>query len=116
MQKELIKQLFRKAFTNRFPGKRIPEDTERMEREGINSPINVPEDYRGRISYDKEKCTGCQLCTRVCPSKAVVYHKEENKISYHLLRCTFCGECVEVCPVQALTFTQEFLLARTEKD
>jgi len=122
MQLELIKQLFKRAFTNKFPAKHIPKNVtgylEKVKKgkTKINPPVPVPEGYRGRIAYDKKKCIGCQMCTKVCPANALVFDPKEKKVRYHLFRCTFCGECVEICPVKCLTFTDEFLLADYKKD
>jgi ferredoxin len=122
MQIELIKQLFRRTFTNRFPFKHIPKsvsgfllDVEKGERK-FNPPVPAPSGFRGRIDYRKDKCIGCGLCVKVCPAAAVVFIKKEKKIKYHLFRCTFCGQCVEVCPTHALVNTDEFLLADYDKD
>ncbi len=122
MQLELFKQLFRKTFTNLFPVKHAPSSvTKLLDQVGkgkakINPPVEVPEDFRGRIAYDEKKCIGCGLCTQVCPAAAVVMRKKERKIDYFLFRCTFCGECVNICPVKCLTFTKEFLCADYKKD
>ncbi|HDD72754.1 MAG TPA: 4Fe-4S dicluster domain-containing protein [Candidatus Aenigmarchaeota archaeon] len=120
--KELLKQLFKKPFTNRFPAKYIPKsvtgflERARTGKVKINPPVEVPPGFRGKIEYDEKKCIRCKLCTRVCPAKAVVYSEREKKIKYYLFRCTFCGQCVDVCPVNALTFTKEFLLAGYRRD
>ncbi|MCD6495868.1 MAG: 4Fe-4S binding protein [Candidatus Aenigmarchaeota archaeon] len=121
MQIELIKQLFRKAFTNPFPVKRAPASTVKLledvksGKKSLNPPVPVPEDFRGEIAYDRDKCIGCQLCTKVCPADAVVFQPKTRKIRYYPFRCTFCGECVKICPVNALSFTKEFLLASEKK-
>ena len=117
MQKELIKQLFKKAFTNKFPVKHTPGSVNKLledvgkGKKKINPPVEVPEDYRGKIAYDRDKCIGCQMCTKVCPAAAVVFKPKTKKIKYYHFRCTFCGECVKICPVKCLSFTKDFLLA-----
>ncbi len=122
MPKELFKQLFKKPFTNLFPAKHAPRSAAGLLKkvsEGkakLNPPVETPPNFRGKIKYHREKCIGCKLCTRVCPSAAVEFIEKEKKIRYHLFRCTFCGECVNVCPVKALEFTKEFLLADYKRD
>ena len=122
MAREVLKQLFRRPFTNLFPARRTPDSVNRLLRDvksgkaKLNPPVPTPEGFRGKIKYYKDKCIGCRLCTRVCPAKAVVFKEKEKKISYHLFRCTFCGECVNICPTKALEFTDEFLLADYNKD
>jgi formate hydrogenlyase subunit 6/NADH:ubiquinone oxidoreductase subunit I len=122
MQLELLKQLFKRAFTNKFPAKRIPKSVtgllkkvEEGEAE-LNPPVKTPPGFRRRIEYHRDKCIGCGLCVKVCPADAVVFQEKQKKIKYHLFRCTFCGQCVEICPVKALEFTNEFLLADYKKD
>ncbi|MBN1896242.1 MAG: 4Fe-4S binding protein [Candidatus Aenigmarchaeota archaeon] len=122
MQKELFRQLFKRAFTNQFPVKHAPKSVAKLledvgkGKKKINPPVPVPDDFRGKLAYDKDKCIGCQMCTRVCPSKALVFDTKTRKVKYYLSRCTFCGECVSICPVKCLSFTKEFLLADYRKD
>jgi formate hydrogenlyase subunit 6/NADH:ubiquinone oxidoreductase subunit I len=121
MAKELLRQLFRKPFTNQFPVKRTPNSMKGLfEKAGqgkatLNEPVPVPEGFRGRIEYNREKCIGCRLCIRVCPANCFDYLESERKVHYHLSRCTFCAQCVDVCPVKALSSTKDFLLADYKK-
>jgi len=113
----ILKQLFKKPFTNLFPLEHIPDQLSTVIKKAesgeleINPPIPTPENFRGRISYDKDKCIGCRLCIRVCPANAISYVAEEKKIKVHVDRCCFCAQCTEICPVQCLSMSNEFLLA-----
>ena len=121
MVKELFKQLFKKPFTNKFPAKHAPKSILKLLKkveEGkvkLNDPVPVPEGFRGKITYNKEKCIGCKLCIKVCPANCFDFLEKERKVKYHLSRCTFCAQCVDVCPVDALASTKEFLLADYKK-
>lgn len=117
----LIKQVFQKPFTNKFPVKYAPKNVtallQKVEKGEvkINPPVESPEYFRGKILYDKEKCIGCKMCIRVCPPKAIEFKEEEKKIKIYLGRCIFCSQCNDVCPVDALHMGKEFLLADVDR-
>lgn len=121
MVPELLKQLFKKPFTNKFPAKYAPPSTKEFleaVKKGkikIVPPVETPPGFRGKINYDREKCIGCQLCVKVCPSQAIEFKPEEKKIRIYISRCTFCAQCTDVCPVNALSMSDEFLLANEDK-
>lgn len=118
----LIKQLFTKKATNPFPVKYAPDnmtEAAKLVEEGkleLNGPVEIPEDFRGQIVYDKECCIGCQLCVRVCPSEALIFKEEERKVKHYVSRCTFCGQCVDICPEDCFEFSPDFLIAGTDKN
>jgi len=118
----LIKQLLTKKATNPFPVKHAPDNMhaaaeliEKGELE-INPPVDIPENFRGKLDYDMECCIGCKLCVRVCPSEALVFKEEKNKVKHYVSRCTFCGQCVNICPQSCFEFSPEFLIAGTDKN
>ncbi len=54
-----------------------------------------------RFSVNAEKCTGCTLCSKVCPTKAA--HGERKKA--HVIdqeTCVRCGLCAEACKFKAI--------------
>jgi len=56
------------------------------------------------LTYEiiEEKCTGCTLCIKKCPTEAIVgERKEAHKIVQE--KCTKCGKCAEVCKFKAVT-------------
>ena len=110
-------QMFKKPWTNKFPAKYAPSNTTKFlenvqaGKAKIIPPVETPPGFRGKIQYDKEKCIGCQLCLKVCPSEAIEFKPEEKKIKIYLARCTFCSQCNDICPTNCLSMSNEFLLA-----
>jgi NADH-quinone oxidoreductase subunit F len=49
-----------------------------------------------------ERCTGCTICARVCPSKAISGELKQ-KFVIDQDRCTHCGECFKACRFDAIT-------------
>jgi formate hydrogenlyase subunit 6/NADH:ubiquinone oxidoreductase subunit I len=119
--KTILKQLFRKPATNIFPAKYAPESTlsflDMVARQEVklHPPVAIPPKFRGKIAYDRENCSGCQQCYKVCPTRAIEWLPEEKKIKIFISRCCFCAQCVDVCPVHTLAMTEEFLLANYDK-
>jgi formate hydrogenlyase subunit 6/NADH:ubiquinone oxidoreductase subunit I len=117
----LLSQMFKKPFTNKFPAKYVPPSTTKFlekvkkGRASIIPPIETPPGFRGKIRYDNEKCTGCKLCIKVCPSGAIEFREKEKKVRFYLSRCTFCSQCNDVCPLRCISMSEEFLLADTDK-
>jgi NADH-quinone oxidoreductase subunit I len=117
----LLKQLFQTPATNKFPAKYAPSSTIQFldmvtkgELEMI-PPVPVPPGFRGKIAYDRENCTGCQQCYKICPTRAIEWLPEEKKLKVFISRCCFCAQCVDVCPVNTLAMTEEFLLSNDDK-
>ncbi len=92
----VLRNLAKKPATNLFP------ETE---------PVPIPEDFRGIISYNVDKCVGCRMCVTVCPAGVFAYLPDIRKVALWTARCVFCKQCVDVCPTGALRMSNDFLLA-----
>ena len=58
-----------------------------------------------KVTFDENRCKGCELCTTVCPVKIVVMDKDRINIKgYHpatvkeMDKCTGCASCARMCP------------------
>lgn len=96
MFRDLLKSLLSKPATEPFP----------------NPEQNEPERLRGKLHWNPENCTGCQLCVKDCPSNALKLFvidkdKKEFVLRYDVGRCTFCAQCVENCRFNCLAMAQD---------
>lgn len=80
----------------------------------LSVPAPAPEGFRGKIVYDREKCIGCGLCVKFCPS-VTIKMKPNRKIRLNLTECCYCGTCEEVCPTKCIKLTREYNLVTTNK-
>ncbi|MDG6223605.1 MAG: 4Fe-4S binding protein [Candidatus Bathyarchaeota archaeon] len=80
-----------------------------------NELVPVSKNFRGKIVFDHLACIGCLLCTRTCPTGAIIV-TEEKKVTFNLDMCIFCGQCKEICPKQAIDFSSEFLMAVHDRE
>ena len=117
----LLEQLFSKPATNPFIAKHLPPSVTGFlakVAEGkatVSPPVPVGKGYKGLIGYEKEKCTGCGMCAKVCPAHAIEIRKEEKRITIFAGQCIQCEQCVEVCPFGCLWMTENFLTATTDR-
>ena len=87
----------------------------------INYPfekMKMPEHFRGKIKFIPEKCIGCLMCVKDCPSNAIKINKIGDKkfeMELDLGKCIYCGQCADSCPKKAIEITPEFELATAEK-
>lgn len=83
------------------------------------APLNLPEGYRGAIVFDPDKCIGCGLCVRDCPTEALELNKKSRE-DYTLLhfpaRCAYCGQCEDSCRHGAISHSNKLVLSTTNKD
>ena len=54
------------------------------------------------LKLDQGKCTGCRMCTNVCPHAVLVMENKKAAIQ-NLDACMECGACTLNCPEEALT-------------
>lgn len=118
---ELVRQLFRRPATNRFPAKYLPPSIRAFLRDvqagraAVNPPVPTPPRFRGKIAYDRDSCIGCTLCVKVCPAHAIEFIPDIKKIRVWVDQCIFCSQCTSICPKSCLSITDAFLLAGEDR-
>jgi 4Fe-4S ferredoxin len=80
-----------------------------------------------KLTLDKNRCVGCQVCSLACPKEAIKTQKQPKiegekvkkaKVDIDLAKCNFCGICDVTCPYGAIkvTLNGEHDLSILEKD
>ncbi len=80
--------------------------------------VQMPDKFRGKIVYHAQRCIGCMLCVRDCPSEAIAINKIGEKRWEAIImmdRCVYCGQCVDSCNKDALESSKDYELAALDK-
>jgi polyferredoxin len=56
------------------------------------------------ISKEMSRCTKCDVCINVCPTRVQSIKDRENSGKIGDTGCIYCLKCVKACPEKALTF------------
>jgi Pyruvate/2-oxoacid:ferredoxin oxidoreductase delta subunit len=73
---------------------------------GLGFPSMFRAEYVAAI--DKEKCSGCRKCEKICSVTGVAYNSADKKCEVDKARCYGCGVCRQSCSKNAIA-----LMART---
>ena len=63
-----------------------------------------------KVTFNTDRCKGCELCTTVCPKHIVVMDANVvNHTGYHpatvkeMELCIGCASCARICPDSVIT-------------
>ena len=63
-----------------------------------------------KVTFDSDRCKGCELCTYVCPKHIVAIDTGTiNRKGYHpaavtdIAQCIACASCAKICPDSIIT-------------
>lgn len=62
-----------------------------------------------KIYRNKETCTNCKICTKVCPMNIEVHTQDKIKTS----ECISCNECINSCPTKVSSLEQKVFGKKT---
>ena len=107
----MVRTLFKPPVTKKYPF----------------GPPEVAERFRGKLDIDPVKCTGCGICSIVCPATVItMVDLGKRKVGdreipvkrplFDLYSCISCGQCVEDCRFGALALSKQFELAVKDKN
>ena len=65
MFNDVVESLWKKPATQKYPFERV----------------DAPQRLRGKLTWDPEKCTGCNLCSKDCPADAIEIITIDKKAS-----------------------------------
>jgi formate hydrogenlyase subunit 6/NADH:ubiquinone oxidoreductase subunit I len=80
---------------------------------------DMPKKFRGRLIFHADKCVGCGMCVKDCPSNAITITKVGDKMFHaeiDLGKCIYCAQCVDSCFKKALEITSKFELASLDRE
>ena len=85
-------------------------------RNGGLSKIFTRSYYKPEV-IDINRCVGCDLCGKFCPTEATFYDKQKKELVFIYENCIGCGQCVNKCKfdVREMVADQRDVFVKTKK-
>ena len=85
-------------------------------REGGLSKVFARSYYVPKI-IDENRCVGCNVCEKYCPTEATYYDKQAEKLVFDYEKCIGCGQCVNQCKfdVREMVKDERNVFVKTKK-
>ena len=66
---------------------------------------------------DINRCVGCDLCGKFCPTDATFYDKQKKELVFNYANCIGCGQCVNKCKfdVRQMVADERDVFVKTKK-
>ena len=67
----------------------------------LRHPKGYFKSHQQRPIINKNKCKGCKICSRICPTNAIMMKYDNRGELYAEIdykKCVFCNKCITACP------------------
>ncbi|MEC9485812.1 MAG: 4Fe-4S binding protein [Candidatus Izemoplasma sp.] len=58
------------------------------------------------VKVDEDKCIGCSICSRICPTGTLKIDRKFKKAYTTDIECDNAWGCLYACPTNALSMTE----------
>ena len=59
------------------------------------------------LTFDRDKCKGCELCVSVCPKHILALDSYRPAVCVDPAACIGCASCAKICPDSIITIQKD---------